>query len=851
MLRHRIAALLLSAAAFALPLDAQRFPRGVEPDASRRAAFDARALQDPAGQVALRWTAEPDARTLGFHVIRENPEGGRVRITRELIAGPAFFTAAPRLAWGRSYEWSDRVPPGSFVQYSIEEVRLDGTRTIHGPVTPLLRSGSFLPAPNATIREIGAAAEVSPGVFVSEPGIGAPAIARPEPTLSNWIRHRSLAGDRVAKLMVPTEGWVRVTRRELAEAGADPGPAPQTLALLAEGTDVPISLIGTGDGSFDLDDAIEFHGVGLDTPSSGERVYWLVRTSGAQRIATVTPRWTRLPAGTTPFTFERIERTIFFAALTNNGERENFFGTFVTGAGATVDLEVEHLGGGPATLEVVLQSATESAHRVALEVNGNAAGEISFSGIARNVSSHPIPSSMLHDGTNTLLLTALEGDDDFSLVESVRLTWRRRLAASDDALKMTVRGGSPVVVTGFTTNRVRAVDVTNALSPLLLKPRVTRLGAGFAVSFVAPSALQRTILVVGEPRFASPSRIEPAGASDWWDDDNGADLVVVSAEGLIDAAEPLIELRQSQGLSVETIPIGEIYDEFNFGVPGPEALRAFLLRTRDWDTPPRFALFLGDATADPRDYLGLGAFPSVPTKLVATEFTKTASDNWFADFEDDGLPQIALGRLPARTADELEVMVGKIVGRANASERAAFIAGPNDLDGNDFESAVATLAEAVPDEVPVTTVATGQIANDVEAIEEAFDSRLLVYSGHGSVNYWAAGPMWGADFAALQNAPDLPVMAVMNCLNGSFHEPYETSAAETLLANEDGGAVAVWASSALTFLIPQIPMAERFLEELYEGATIGEAAMRARSATDDLDVRRSWILFGDPTMGLW
>jgi hypothetical protein len=53
------------------------------------------------------------------------------------------------------------------------------------------------------------------------------------------------------------------------------------------------------------------------------------------------------------------------------------------------------------------------------------------------------------------------------------------------------------------------------------------------------------------------------------------------------------------------------------------------------------------------------------------------------------------------------------------------------------------------------------------------------------------------------------------------------------------------------------PAAQEALnEELYrllfnsEGITVGEAAARAKKAVTDADVRRSWILFGDPAMRL-
>jgi len=35
-----------------------------------------------------------------------------------------------------------------------------------------------------------------------------------------------------------------------------------------------------------------------------------------------------------------------------------------------------------------------------------------------------------------------------------------------------------------------------------------------------------------------------------------------------------------------------------------------------------------------------------------------------------------------------------------------------------------------------------------------------------------------------------------------------------------------------------------------QGLTIGEAVMRAKQATSDSDIRRTWILFGDPTLRL-
>jgi hypothetical protein len=76
--------------------------------------------------------------------------------------------------------------------------------------------------------------------------------------------------------------------------------------------------------------------------------------------------------------------------------------------------------------------------------------------------------------------------------------------------------------------------------------------------------------------------------------------------------------------------------------------------------------------------------------------------------------------------------------------------------------------------------------------------------------------------------------------------------AEALLKAPQGGAVAVWGSSGLTYPDQQSLMNQELIRLLFNGGSLrlGEATMRAKAATEDQDVRRTWILFGDPSMRL-
>jgi hypothetical protein len=90
----------------------------------------------------------------------------------------------------------------------------------------------------------------------------------------------------------------------------------------------------------------------------------------------------------------------------------------------------------------------------------------------------------------------------------------------------------------------------------------------------------------------------------------------------------------------------------------------------------------------------------------------------------------------------------------------------------------------------------------------------------------------------------------MDCLNGFFQDVYAESLAESLLLAPNGGAVAVWASSGFTQQSPQSTLNQAFLHFFASNPnqSLGRLVLQAKAGTTDNDVRRTWILFGDPAM---
>ncbi|MCZ7673931.1 MAG: C25 family cysteine peptidase [Chloroflexi bacterium] len=108
------------------------------------------------------------------------------------------------------------------------------------------------------------------------------------------------------------------------------------------------------------------------------------------------------------------------------------------------------------------------------------------------------------------------------------------------------------------------------------------------------------------------------------------------------------------------VPVAEIYDEFGGGEATPDSLQTFIRYAAEtWQAPsPRYLLLVGDATTDYRNYFDLAPANIVPSPLVAVAYSgETVSDSRLADIDDDGIPDLAVGRWPVNTPAEAASLV--------------------------------------------------------------------------------------------------------------------------------------------------------------------------------------------------
>lgn len=866
------------------------------------------ATQNSNNEVTLNWRTGHEVRNLGYYVYREQ-NGQRTRITPSIVAGSALIAGRNTvMRAGMSYTWYDQLPPdqSGSATYWLEDVDLDGTRTLHGPIAPArsydlpgaatVTYGSGV-APSTTgqtpqgrqtrselLSEVQKHGPASgsyfrewPTVFASQqaalvkaPQPGSNRKAGPDAAQAQaQATQETIGGMSGIKIAVSRSGWQRITQPELVAAGLDPNVSAQKLQLYDNGSPVPIRLSGNRI-SLTAADHLEFYGHGLESPTDLDQTYYLVvgKETGS-RIIDVKKAPTLLPpSGPSSFdyTVERKDKYLYYAALLN-GDKENIFGHIVTSSPVDETVPVSNrdpaaaAAGAQAHLDVSLVGVSLEGHHVRVSVNGTDVGTIDFDGAENPVRTFALPAGLLVDGDNTVRFASVSTDRDVSLVETVRLTYPHSFKADNNSLAIGVNSSAPTRVSGFTSANIRVVDITNQsnMSELTQTINVKPQPDGtFAADIQVPTAMlgsPHTLLLFAGGQALHPDLVRRNDPSSWAMEKAGFDYLIITSRDLKTNVEPLAQLRRIQGLTVGVVDVEDLYDEFSFGLHSPQAIHDFLQSAvNNWKRTPRYVLLAGDASYDPKNYLGQGSTDFVPTKLFDSALMETASDDWLADFDGDGIADIAIGRLPLRTTADADLMVNKIVSyEAMAPDPTRNVVLVADYS---FERASSALQSLVPAAVPVQVINRSssddgtihtQIVNGINQ-----GPRLVNYVGHGSIGVWTGAPVLSNDDApSLTNTNRLSVFVTMTCLNGYFQNAYDDSLSEALLRTQ-GGAVAVWASTGLTDPPGQDLIDQELYRQLFGGTqpTLGDAVLNAKHATADSDVRRTWILFGDPAMKL-
>lgn len=808
------------------------------------------------GGVLIKWQTDAETNNVGFYVYRISADSTE-RINKGLVSGS--YLRGETQTSGNQYSYFDAQGSLGAVYY-IQSLDLNGRKVNSRIVSPQAIEDLTAVGGVSSAQLKKAAQTASPDSVQKENELpddlqtdANENYLPSDPTTQRWV-----AAQPGVRIGIKKEGIYRVSRAELQAAGFDVNASPALWQLYVGGVQQSINV--SNGGAY-----IEFYGRGIDTPEADTQIYYLlVGAQNGKRIGTTVARSVGgrfLSPGFTQSLTKKERYSYFTYAL--NGDAENFFGTYISNDGATVNFNLPAVDftSPNATIDIGVQGLTNIPHQTRVVLNGIDIGPVAGNFRTLATRQYTIPTSSLRSGTNTLQLTASNGTDglsDASLFQSVKVTYARRYQAEQNQLSFYTPNYRAINLDGFTSPNVRVFDITYADSPTVIANlSVTPNDGGYRVSL--PANRGRVMYAVDDSAIASVASISQNAPSTLSTSAHNADLIIVSYKDWMTQANDWAAYRRASGMSVEVVNIEDVFDEFNFGVVDSLSIRSFLSYAKNnWQTAPRYVLLIGDATFDPKNYGGVGNFNFIPTKFFDSIYGEAASDDALVDFDDDGLAELAIGRAPSRNAADVTQLLNKTKvfeqTSAQGFSRGVIFASDSPIGWN-FEETSGRLRDLLPAGTNSIMINSGEANAKTRLLSELNTGRFFVnYAGHGSLASWSSSNLFTKSNATvLTNGDNLSVFTMLTCFNGLFTQPdvANEGLGEVLLKAKTGGAAAVWASTGETTPDIQEIMATRFYQQLALGniKRLGDLANDAKSVINaGRDVRLSWVILGDPTL---
>ncbi|HRI03003.1 MAG TPA: C25 family cysteine peptidase [Pyrinomonadaceae bacterium] len=838
------------------------------------------------GGAYVRWQMASETGNLGFLVYRVGRRGEQ-QANENLVTG-SMSKLGSEVMYGGKYEFFD--PSGTIgTTYMIQAICPDGSR-LSSPVASSRYTANFDAEAGISKAELIRVSTGQNGELQNTLPTDLIGTERAKSNLSsvtdavNLNVHRAVVNTPGIKIGVKKDGFYRVRLNTDINPVSNIFTSANTAnwRLYRDGIEQSV-IIGTdGSGVY-----MDFYGKAIETQESDTAVYYLIVDTNnvgkripSQRIKRVDP--IGVSASYVANTLKR-ERVTYDNSILN-GDAENFWGNAVLNSAKNIVVALSGVDFTQPTFTVNLDMQGYSATvtpSVRVVLNGTEIGIANALFPREHYSAQfTVPTSLLFEGNNTFQLTSLNGGGDISYFDSIRLQYNRAYLAESNRLLFTGAPAKSTTLSGFSTANIRIFNIgTDGSTTQLIGFTTQQVGpSSFSAQYPPTRQRLQPIFAVEDSGLLQASAITVNNPSNLSSTVRNADLVIISYSqaDFMNASNTWADYRRSVAggsFNVEVVDVADIYDEYSYGVLSGEAVRNFLQHVhQNWTsqvTGKKYVLLMGDASYDPKNFKGYGNFNYVPTKIINTIYNEVPADDLMADFNGDGLADMAIGRLPVRFASEITTIFNKTTAfetpAMQSMDRGVLFAYdvPN---GYQFGVMSEDLANQLPVAVPKVYVPRGlpppdemtanpqALSNLVNAINVPGGKYIVNYSGHGAQSLWDQNFLSNASVPQLTNANGPAIFTMLTCLNGFFIQPrpvIEDSIAEKLVLSPVGGGPVAWASSGKTTADVQMLMGRQFFQQIGIGniKRMGDLVIDAKAQTPaNSDVMTTWILFGDPML---
>ena len=697
----------------------------------------------------------------------------------------------------------------------------------------------------------------------------------------------------LVNLLTAEAGMQRISYQALADAGADlAGQRHNRFALTVGGEPVAVRTKGQDKqfgkpGKFGPGGYIEFYAEAANSQYTEQVAYTLHLDKGLRRsIGKQKLKFKQNQGSVSEYQHTAlIEQNLYYDFMAPSKTDPWHYGQ-VFGAGAmqgpSYSFELDEVSDGSADFSVevfgIIDLPGESNdHHVEIVVNGTAIGDEQFDGATTAYVN--ATGVAVNEGANSIRVD-LKGiaDQPFDALalNQFNVTYTRNTVAGGDYLEGRFAPGQ-ATVSGLSSGNVTVYrkDDSGVIQRITGTRNLGQQGGGY-VTGIATGEVSAEFMVVGANGYKTPT---VAMIHDLADISSGeAEYLVIShASFMGPELDTLVQIREAD-YSVKVVDVEQVYGQYGNHVPDADAIHAYIKHAAA-NMGTRYVLLVGSDTYDYKGYVS-NSVSFVPTYYATTPggpltISQTPSDAKYGDLDDDEVPDIAVGRISARTPTELGYVVEKIQdyqARQGYIGRIMMAADKEDVgNGVNFTEDADALINAISEPAWRNAVVGPNRAffrayPDVDGEQAARDKLITglnagvsvaAYIGHSSQSIWAyttPNMLTTADVSGLTNVDKPALVMQWGCWNTYFVDPAGNSMGDKFLVGGEAGAVTVLGASTLTSADGERKLGLALNARMYEkGMTIGDAVVQAKQAMavdhpEATDILLGWQIMGDPAL---
>lgn len=808
------------------------------------AAVSSFELLRTADGLAVTWETRAEVGTVAFRLWRIEPDG-RYTWVGEVSASPE---GSPHGA--RYLLLDENAPEGGPVEYLLEERTVSGSSVRYGP---FLRSVNGVEARSSLGNALQGRARVPRSVELRR--FSRPAFSG----IAATVGRKALSAPLGAVIVVDQRGVIEVSAASIAEALQV---SEDAVADLIRGAGLNLELQGESIAWHAVDQgaALRFVSNEIVTPFAAQRRYLLSIGDGI----VMEERALAPGTATEPHSFletKRFEENAFPGPSGGPDPRRDLFFWHALSSEAQVSIEAALPGLSQADareIRVYVHGATHHPNqvfRVELHWNGQSLGVFDVSGRERHTITASLQGIPVGLENEIIVEQHVAGEAPPVLyVDAVEVDYRRFAEADGDVFRFGSAAEPEHALTGIAADALDLYDVTEPSSPEYYGTVPVDEAGRLSFRNDEPG---RRYLASSPDSPSSPVEVGSHFGTGLRSEDQDVDYLIVAASHLLEDAQGLADLREADGYRVLLVDIDDVYWAFTDGEPDPLAVRELLsFAWHNWNTAPRFTALVGNGSLDYRDLMGLGG-NWLPPALAVTDGGSFPSDSILGDVVgDDGVPEVAVGRFPVTSGEELTRALDAIEAFEATHEQGSALFAADDSESSDFAAAARSLTGWTSPDRRL------EIDLNSETLQEARDRLMstwggslswLTYVGHGGLDrIGTEGLLTSADVSTLAEMPSTPVVLGWTCNMVRFDIPGFVSLGEQLVSSGTSAGVfsaTGWSNHGHSDELRAAFSAVAFGSDV---ETIGDAMLWAHRAASDapLAVHRVYMLLGDPALRL-